>query len=338
MGDLVVSGFFPDLLHEQVEQAGLADHGLAVVLEAQPAVQVRVVAKPLQDEVVIPLVRGKDLGIRSEAEEGAVLGLGILPFLLGDELPFLEDRLDELALPVADHLELRGEGVHRLGADAVQTDGKLEHVVVELPARVHLADAVDDLAQGDAAAVVTDGHGELLAHDLDDLAFSHDELIHAVVDDFLQEDVDPVHGIGAVPEPPDVHPRAKADVLECVESLDCFLVVADLCLSHGFLIEETWGRTGLIEDRPNSFSQFPQGYLSDGVTSRYWKRRPRIPLFLRFRSPRLTRFGLPAAAYTPASYAVRKPRVPPRALAAGRRRWIRDRDHRFPPRSAPGAA
>ena len=73
-------------------------------------------------------------------------------------------------------------------------DGELEHVVVELAAGVDLAHAVDDLAEGDAAAVVADGdHGVLLAADLDDLALAHDELVDAVVDDFLQENVDAVH-------------------------------------------------------------------------------------------------------------------------------------------------
>ena len=57
VGDLVVHGFLADLLRQQVEQALLADDRLPVVQEAQAAVQIRVVAQPLEDELVIPLVR-----------------------------------------------------------------------------------------------------------------------------------------------------------------------------------------------------------------------------------------------------------------------------------------
>ena len=171
------------------------------------------------------LVRGEDLRVRGEADQRARLRLRVLALLVGDELAFPEDPLVELALAKAHDLELRGERVHRLGADAVQANGELEHVVVELSARVDLADAVDDLAQRDAAAVVADRHRILLASDVDDLSLAHDELVDAVVDDFLQQYIDAVHGIGAVAQPSDIHARAQPDVLQRVEGLYRFLVV-----------------------------------------------------------------------------------------------------------------
>jgi hypothetical protein len=78
-----------------------------------------------------------------------------------------------LNFPIADalHLEGLGQRVDRLRADAVQADRELEDVVVVLAAGVDLADAVDDLAERDAAAEVADrDDGRVVAGDLDALA------------------------------------------------------------------------------------------------------------------------------------------------------------------------
>ncbi len=156
-------------------------------------------------------------------------GSSVLPPFSLLSLPRSKARVLELALADALHLEGRRERVHRLRADAVQADRELEDVVVVLAAGVDLADAVDDLAERDAAAEVADLDRRAVAGDLDLLARAHDELVDRVVDDLLQHHVDAVDRRRAVAEAADVHAGAQADVRERVEGLDRLLVVGDLC-------------------------------------------------------------------------------------------------------------
>ena len=165
-----------------------------------------------------------------ELDEGAVLLPG-LAALLRDEDAALEDRLEVLALAEGGHAEVGGEGVDRLGAHAVEADGKLEYVVVVLGARIDDGHALDDLAEGDAAAVVADRDrgaalGQVLHLRHDALPRPHDELVHGVVHDLLEEDVDAVIGIRAVAKAADVHARPEADVLEGGKGLYLGFVVA----------------------------------------------------------------------------------------------------------------
>src|SRR5690606_37850650 len=135
--------------------------------------------------------------------------VGGLAALLALELPALERRELELAVADALHLERGREGVDRLRADAVQADRELEHVVVVLAAGVDLADALDDLAERDAAPVVADLDRRAVAGDLDLLARAHDELVDRIVDDLLEHHVDAVGRVRAVAEAADVHARPQ---------------------------------------------------------------------------------------------------------------------------------
>ena len=123
---------------------------------------------------------------------------------------------------------LEREGVDGLRAHAVHAGGELEGVGVELAAGVHLAHALDHLAEGDAAAVVA--HGRLARLEVDGHvnlpAEAHHELVHGVVDHLLHEDVDAVVVAAAVADVPDVHAGALADVLDPVEGRYVFVVVA----------------------------------------------------------------------------------------------------------------
>ena len=187
------------------------------------------------DELQIPAKIVEDLAVRRELNPSSIGRLGILPLLLRVELPPLEAGSPEAAFAVTDHLESVREGVHRLAPDAVQPYGELEDIVVVLAPGIDLADALDQLAQRDAPPVVADAEGVLIQGDLDALALAHDELVDGVVDDLLEHDVDAIQGMGPVAEAPDVHPAAKADVLQGIQGLNRGFVVRDLLLRHSAL-------------------------------------------------------------------------------------------------------
>jgi hypothetical protein len=231
--DLVMGLLLADLGAQQVLEPLLGEVGGAVVDDAQAGIEVAVVAQALGDELIVPVEVLEDLGVGGELDIGAI-GLALVaPILLLDQLAALEQRALEGAVAEADHLEAVGQRVDRLGADAVQPDRELEDVIVVLAAGVDLADAFDDLSERDAAAVVADGDGLLLALDLDLAPLAHDEFIDRVVDDLLEQHVDAVGGVAAVADAPDVHAGAQADMGERIQALDRLLIVLDLLLRHG---------------------------------------------------------------------------------------------------------
>ena len=115
--------------------------------------------------------------------------------------------------------------VDGLGADAVEADAELENVVVVFRAGVDFGDAIHDFAQRNAAAEIAHADGVALDVDLHLLAVAHDEFVHGVVNDLLDQDVAAVVAIGAVADAADVHAGAQADVFEGGERFDFALVV-----------------------------------------------------------------------------------------------------------------
>jgi hypothetical protein len=137
-------------------------------------------------------------------------------------------KLDAARLVLTEGLDLEelGQGVHRLDADAVEADGALECLAVVLRTRVDLRRAFQQLAQGHATSEVAHGDGLILGNvDLDRVAETHDVFVDAVVDDFLEQHINPVLRQRSVAELADVHPRAEPDVLAPVEGFDAVFSV-----------------------------------------------------------------------------------------------------------------
>ena len=228
-----IDGFVADFLEHEVRQAVFGDDFLPVVGDGQPRVQAGVEPQPPLDELVLVGGQAEDVRIGLELDQGAVLRAGALAGEFLDDFAAGEARAGKPAVAVRLDEEVGREGVDGLGAHAVEADGELEDVVVVLRAGVDARDAFDHLAQRDAAAVVADGDLGALDRDVDPLAVAHDELVHGVVDDFLQQDVDAVVVLGAVAHAADVHARALADVFQRGERLDLAFVVVVGGLGHG---------------------------------------------------------------------------------------------------------
>jgi hypothetical protein len=216
-----VEGLAGEFLGEEVLQAVLRLEGFAVEREGEAAVEEGVVPEHVLDELGAELeVLAEELLVGRELDEGAGAVLGLGDARLGFQFALLE--LDDLGLAVAERLGAvgEGEGVDRLLPDAVEADGLLEGLGIVLGAGVDDGDAVHQLAERDAAAIVADLDGAVGELDLDLAAAAHHELVDGIIDGLLEQDVDAILGVSAVAEPADVHAGAKADVLEGAEGLD----------------------------------------------------------------------------------------------------------------------
>ena len=211
---------------QQVEEAIFGPDLFSVEDESQARIQIGVVPKPLEDEFLLESEFFEERCIGGKFDVGPVLFLG-LPFLLLFQNALDEPRFEKFPFALAPHEEMGGEGVDRFGSHAVQTDGKLEHIVIVLCAGVDLADAFDHFAQRNAPPEVPDRNGRslLVQVDQDFFPFSHDELVDRIVDHLFDHHIDPVVRMGAISKTPNVHPWTQPDVRQGVEGLDCAFVV-----------------------------------------------------------------------------------------------------------------
>ena len=119
-----------------------------------------------------------------------------------------------------------------LKTDTVQAHALLESLAVELTAGVEHAHRLDQFALRNSASVVTYHNlariGQIY---LDTLAGIHAELIHAVVDNLLEQYVDSVIGCRTVAQLAYIHTRTRTDMLHIVHVADVVLIILHLrCL------------------------------------------------------------------------------------------------------------
>ena len=128
-----------------------------------------------------------------KADAGAVFFVRGFERTVFDEFAARETGAFLLAVTYGFDTECRGERVDGFGTDAVEPDGFLEDFGVVFGAGIHLRNALHDLAERDAAAVVADGDAAVVFYlDVDALAVAHDEFVYRIVDDFFQQYINPV--------------------------------------------------------------------------------------------------------------------------------------------------
>src|SRR5579859_7446387 len=147
-----------EVFHDQVQQTVSGLENLAVVVELEARVKIAVMAQPPLDMFRTKLGFFENIGVRFEPDERAVRLRGFA-FLLVLELALLEPGFHELAFPMAADQEFFGKSVNRLGADAVQADAELKHVVVVFGAGIDLGNAIDNFSQRNAPAEITHCNG-----------------------------------------------------------------------------------------------------------------------------------------------------------------------------------
>ena len=224
--DRRIERLFGHVFVEQIQQAVFRNVAVAVEIERQPQVQVRIVAHHLLDVFEVVGILAEDLLVDAERDEGAVfLAHAALPPVAHLE-PLGEGHRAGLAVAYRTGRELAGKHVNGLDADAVQADGLLEGRAAVLTTGVHLADGRRERLEGNAAAVVAHRNHVVGDRNVDLTAGTHDELVHRVVHDLLDEDVNAVVGLGAVAQLADIHAGAQTDMLPRRKRNDGVVAVA----------------------------------------------------------------------------------------------------------------
>ena len=215
---------------QQVQKAVRAVVGLAVHHQRKAVVQVGVVPYLFfhvarQEAEIL-----ENAGIRFKVDFGTVLFGGVLLAFFADKLTLAEFGFLHAAVAETLDDELGRKRVHRLGTHTVQAHRLLEGFGVVLAAGVNLRYAVDDLAQRNAAAVVT--YAGAVVFDVNDnlLAGTHHEFVDGVVDNFLHQHVNAIVGAVAVAELADVHTRTFADMFVPFQCSNA--VFGILCCCH----------------------------------------------------------------------------------------------------------
>ena len=148
---------------------------------------------------------------------------------IADQLATLEDSLAHLPFAIAAHLETAAQSIDGLHTHTVQTDRLLEGLGVELTTGVQDAHRVDQLSLGDATAIVTNRHTEVvLDGHLDAVACLHLKLVDRVVEHFLQQHVDTVIGLRTVVELTNIHTRTQTDMLQARQGNDVGIIILHL--------------------------------------------------------------------------------------------------------------
>ena len=199
--------------------------------DLEPLVQVALRLEALLDQLHVEgeLV-AEDLRVRREGDGRARAARIAHRLELRGRLAAAEGLVVVLSVALDLGDELGREGVDHRRADAVQTARVGVVLLLELPAGVqrgedHLERRLVVLlhhVDGDAAPIVTDGHGVtvLVQPHLDARGVAVHDFIDRVVDDLPEEVVIPV-----CPRAADVHAGANAHGLEALEHLDVGSVV-----------------------------------------------------------------------------------------------------------------
>ena len=146
--------------------------------------------------------------------------------LIGLESAALKLKRTYLTVTPAAHLKVKAQRIHSLKAHAVQTHALLESLAVKLTAGIQHAHSLHKLALRDSAPVVTHRYpARVRKLYLYALAGIHAELIHAVVNDLLEQHIDSVIGCRAVAQLAYVHTRTRTDMLHIVHVADIILII-----------------------------------------------------------------------------------------------------------------
>ena len=163
--------------------------------------------------------------VRLEHHAGTVGLVGLHQLLVLPQHAAIELGTLQLAVADALDLEVAAQRVHCFGTHAVQTHALLEGLAIVLGAGVDLAHHIDHFPQRDTPPEVAHLYPWTVDHHFHLLAVAHDELVDAVVQHFLQQDVDAIIEAAAIAQLADVHPRPQPNVLFPVQRPDVLLAV-----------------------------------------------------------------------------------------------------------------
>ena len=97
----------------------------------------------------------------------------------------------------------------------------MKDIGIILRACIDYRNTFNEFAKGYAPAEITYANGPIIINpDSDPFTSPHDELIHGIINNLFQEDINAVVRMRTVAQPPYVHTRAKPDMLKRAQCLD----------------------------------------------------------------------------------------------------------------------
>ena len=124
-----------------------------------------------------------------------------------------KDRLFHFRVTIGLGEEIAGQGINRFGADAVKSYALLESFTIVFGTCIDLGNTVYHFAEGDSTSKVPDRHYLIANRYVDSLSVPTRMLVDRVVDDFLQQNINPIVSGCSISQFPDVHSRPEPDML-----------------------------------------------------------------------------------------------------------------------------
>ena len=213
---------------QKVFEAMFTPELLPIQVQAQSSVQVGVVPKQLLHMLGPKSVGLENLCVWFEPDARTVpFGGGFQGSIIGENSggetgPF------HLAFTHTFHHKLRAQGIHCLGAHAIQPHRLLESPAVVLAPCIDLGNTIHHLAQWDSPSVITDTHLIVFDDHFHFAPMAHGVFIDAIVHHLFEQDINAIVGVLAIAQLADVHARTHADVLLPIQAADVVFCVRDL--------------------------------------------------------------------------------------------------------------
>ena len=199
-----------EVFPEQILESILGSELLSVVTDGQTAIQVGVIPEHAPDVLVAVAKLLKHLGIRSVGDEGAIRFRTLLVFLVDRQgVPAGILNPSRFSFPEGLNVKIGGQRVHRLDSHSIQTDRLLEGLGIVLRSGVYLGRAIKKFFQGNPPTMISNGYGLAIGLHANLLPETHDELVNAIIQNLLEQNVNAIILGRTVSKLADVHARAN---------------------------------------------------------------------------------------------------------------------------------
>ncbi len=192
-----IQRFFRHTFVYQVQKSVSGDELFVVQLHFQPLVQIGVMLHHFLNKFQVYGIIGKEFRIRGEAYQGPVLFSGF-GFAVFHQDPFGELAVAAFSVTEGFNVEHGGSGINRFQSHAVQTYCLLKGFVVVFCPGVHFVRGVYHFSERNAPPVIPYRYDLIQDGYADNLPVSHGIFVNRVVNDFLDQDIEPVIGSASV--------------------------------------------------------------------------------------------------------------------------------------------
>ena len=225
-----IIGFGLQILRQQIEESVFGIIPFPVEGQGEAGVEIGVIPKEFLEVFLAEPVAAKNFRVGNKPGEGAVFFLaGSRSHVLPYQVAPLEFNPDGLAIPEGLGHEMGRQCVDCFRAHSVESDGLLEGFRIVFSPGIDFTDALPDLPEGNAAAIIPHGDLGIVQFDLDAFPVTHGKFVQGIVRHLLDKHIQPfVGGSALTGNVADIHAGAHADVLAPIEGFNRLFVVNGL--------------------------------------------------------------------------------------------------------------